>query len=130
MTTLAISEAARIPAGYLSKIMQTLARAGLVKAQRGQNGGFVLVQDPATLTLLDVVRVADPCRRITNCPLGIHGTVLCALHRQLDRAAAVAEEALATMTVADLTEARTSPEAVCPGIGSCKLYKGVATCSR
>jgi Rrf2 family protein len=114
-TTQEVAEATRIPSGYLSKIMQSLARAGLVKAQRGLNGGFMLTRDPVTLTLLDVVRVADPCRRITTCPLGIHGTELCALHRQLDHAAAVAEEALAQMTVADLME--TSSKAPVAGEG-------------
>jgi Rrf2 family protein len=102
LTTQEVAEATRIPPGYLCKIMQALSRAGIVKAQRGLKGGFVLVREAATLTLLEVVRVADPCRRIATCPLGIHGTDLCALHRQLDRAAAVAEEALAGMTVAEL----------------------------
>jgi Rrf2 family protein len=130
MTTQAVAEATRIPPGYLSKVMQLLSRAGIVKAQRGLNGGFVLAREPATLTLLEVVRVADPCRRIATCPLGIHGTNLCALHRQLDRAAALAEEALEHMTVADLMEASAGTHGECEGVTghACAHGSAAAAC--
>lgn len=108
-TTHQIAEATKIPSGYLCKILQTLGRAGMVFAQRGLNGGFVLLRDPATLSLLEVVRVADPSHRVTTCPLGIHGTDLCALHRQLDEAAALAERALSSRTIAELMTAPGMP---------------------
>ena len=101
-TTHQIAQATKIPAGYLCKVLQALSRAGLVHAQRGLNGGFVLQRDAATLTLLEVVRVVDPCRRTTTCPLHIHGTTLCALHHLLDDAATSVENALAAMTLANL----------------------------
>lgn len=104
-TTHQIAAATKIPPGYLCKILQALNRAGLLSAQRGLNGGFVLQRDPALLTLLEVVRVADPSHRIFTCPLGIHGTNLCALHRQLDDAAAQVELALANTTIAQLIAA-------------------------
>jgi len=104
MTTRQVSAATQIPAGYLAKVFQALVRAGLVASQRGINGGFVLAKPPEKLTLLDVVRVCDPTRRIATCPLGIveHATCLCALHQRLDTAAALVEDALAASTVADL----------------------------
>ena len=104
MTTREIAVAVRVPAGYLAKILQTLARAGVVSSQRGLNGGFVLARRPEQLTLLDVVRVADGSRRITSCPLGLpeHGSGLCPLHQRLDDAVALAEQTLAEVTVADV----------------------------
>jgi Rrf2 family nitric oxide-sensitive transcriptional repressor len=39
LTTQQISEETRIPAGYLSKVLQGLSRAGLVNARRGLHGG-------------------------------------------------------------------------------------------
>ena len=104
MTTRQIAHASRVPAGYLAKILQALARAGIVTGQRGLNGGFLLARPPGELTLLDVVRVADGSSRITACPLGIpeHGTDLCPLHRRLDDAVAVAEQTLAGVTVAQV----------------------------
>ena len=104
MTTQQIAVASRVPAGYLAKILQSLARAGIVTGQRGLGGGFLLARRPDQLTLLDVVHVADGSRRITACPLGIpgHGPDLCPLHRRLDDAAALAEQTLSGVTVADV----------------------------
>jgi len=101
-TTHQIAATTKIPLGYLSKVLGALGRAKLVTAQRGFNGGFLLQRAPASLTLLDVVRVADPSRRVRTCPLGIHGPNLCALHRQLDDHAARTESSLEGYTVAQL----------------------------
>src|SRR5262245_23280543 len=54
-TTRQIAAATRVPEGYLAKILQSLGRAGLIKAQRGLHGGSVLARDPAELTVLDVI---------------------------------------------------------------------------
>ena len=52
MTTRQIADASRVPAGYLAKILQALARAGVVTGQRGLNGGFLLAHRPEELTML------------------------------------------------------------------------------
>jgi Rrf2 family protein len=103
-TTHEVAEVTRVPVGYLAKLLQNLARAGIVSSQRGLNGGFVLARDPAEVTLLDVVRVADGSMRIKTCPMGIpeHGARLCPLHQRLDDAAALAEQTLAGATLAEL----------------------------
>ena len=41
-TTQQIAATTRVPAGYLSKVLQALARGGLVHSQRGLHGGFTL----------------------------------------------------------------------------------------
>lgn len=102
LTNQQIADQTNIPAGYLSKILQILTRAGLVSSQRGLNGGFVLTSDPTKLTLLDVVRLTDASHRICSCPLGVHGPHLCPLHRRLDDAAAAVEDLLARTTLAQL----------------------------
>ena len=99
-----IAAATRVPAGYLSKILQRLARGGIVESQRGLHGGFTLARDPRDLSLLDVVAVVEPIRRITTCPLGeaVHGEALCPLHRRLDDALAGVERVLSQAHVQDL----------------------------
>jgi Rrf2 family protein len=109
MTNQQIADRTRIPSGYLAKILQALVRAGLVSSQRGPNGGFVLTADANQVTLLDVVRVSDPSRRIGTCPLGIHGPHLCSLHRCLDDAAAAVECVLARTTVKQLLDQQEDP---------------------
>lgn len=103
MTTSQLAVQAQIPGGYLSKILQTLVRAGLVISQRGVNGGFVLGHPPESLTLMDVVTAIDPSHRIRACPLNIPEHVkLCPLHRRIDAAVAAAERELRASTLADL----------------------------
>jgi Rrf2 family protein len=103
-TTQQIAAATRVPAGYLSKVMQALGRADLVGSQRGLHGGFVLSRPPEAINVLEVVDAVDPIRRIEICPLGLksHGQKLCALHRRLDNAIAHIEKTLAESTLADL----------------------------
>jgi len=103
-TTAQIAEATKVPAGYLAKVMQSLSRSGLVKSQRGLNGGFTLTRDPNKLSILSVVNAVDPIQRFVECPLGIpsHGRQLCPLHHRLDQAAAMVEKAFGEIMVAEL----------------------------
>lgn len=99
-----IAAATRVPEGYLAKILRNLSRARLVRSQRGLHGGSVLARDPAGLSVYDVVEAVAPLPRIRECPLGLeaHGTTLCPLHRRLDQATALVEQAFRDSTIADL----------------------------
>jgi Rrf2 family protein len=111
-TTLQIAEVTRVPSGYLAKVMQTLGRAGIVRARRGVHGGFTLAVGPSELTVLDVVQAVDPVQRIENCPLGIpEHKSLCPLHARLDDTAAMVEKALGASTIAEMltVSKRTEP---------------------
>src|SRR5690606_18982460 len=85
-TTGEIAQRTRVPPAYLSKVLQSLSRAGIVHSQRGIGGGFTLALDARKLTILEVVNAVDPIQRIRECPLGLesHGVRLCPLHRRLD----------------------------------------------
>lgn len=98
LTTSQMAEITRVPAGYLSKVLQVLGRAGLVKSSRGLHGGFELRCDPAKTSVLEVVNAVDPIKRIHTCPLELksHRKKLCPLHRRLDDAAKEVEKALAS----------------------------------
>jgi Rrf2 family transcriptional regulator, nitric oxide-sensitive transcriptional repressor len=114
-TTAFIAEATQTPAGYLAKVMQSLCRAGLTKSRRGLNGGFVLNKDPGEVTILAVVSAVDPIHRYPECPLGIasHGRTLCPLHKRLDQAAELVEQAFAQTTVAELLTAPRERKPAC-----------------
>lgn len=114
-TTQQIAEATKVPAPYLSKVLQSLAKAQIVRSQRGIGGGVTLAVDPAELTILEVVNVVDPLQRIATCPLELksHGTNLCPLHRRLDNAMAHVEDALATTTLAEVISEPGQPMPLC-----------------
>ena len=99
-----ISRESQVPLDYLFKVLNSLARAGILTAQRGRRGGFTLAVPAARMTVLDVVNAVDPIRRILSCPLQLpaHSIRMCALHRKLDHALALVEEAFATTTIASL----------------------------
>ena len=101
-----IAQGTRVPAGYLSKVLQSLSRAGLIASQRGLGGGFRLVKTPGETSILEVIQAVDPIERIRTCPLGLdaHGTNLCPLHKRLDDAMAFIEEQFRTTTIAELLE--------------------------
>lgn len=105
----ALAARTQIPRRYLHKVLQDLARGGLVRSQPGPGGGYALACKPEKTTILDVVNTVAPVERIRTCPLGLPGhTRLCPLHRELDKAYAATEKALASVTLASLVRS-TSP---------------------
>lgn len=111
-----IAKLTKAPPDYLSKVLQALARADLIKSQRGAHGGFSLLKDPSDISLLEVVNAVEPIKRIKKCPLGLkaHGTRLCPLHKKLDKSLEETEKAFASTTLDDLlTESQTSPSRPC-----------------
>lgn len=99
-----IAEATRVPAGYLSKVLHDLAKAGIVNSARGPKGGYSLARPPSEISILDVINAVDPFQRIRMCPLGIpeHGTRLCKLHRRLDEALESVERVFAGTFMTEL----------------------------
>lgn len=99
-----IARGTAVPAGYLAKVLQALGRAGIVRAQPGPGGGFLLSRPAAELAMLEVVDAVDPIERIRSCPLSLHEHTdrLCPLHSRLDAAMAMIEDAFRSCTVADL----------------------------
>ncbi len=110
-----IAAVTKVPPAYLSKVLQNLTKAGLVRAQRGVNGGFLTSRAPERITILEVVNAVDPICRITVCPLGLvqHGRRLCPLHKKLDQALGQAEKAFGSTTLADVLAEPTTSVPLC-----------------
>jgi len=72
-----IAKAAEAPDLFVAKILQRLARAGLVNSTRGVHGGFVLARDPATLSLLDVIELTQEQVAPRPCVLDPHCLRVC-----------------------------------------------------
>lgn len=112
MTTRRIAEVMKVPQSYLSKVLQALVKAGLVYSTRGLKGGFVLVSKPEEISMLDIMDAVSPIKRIKSCPLDLegHSSELCPLHRRLDAAMGMVEEAFRDTTLAEVL----SDENPCP----------------
>lgn len=125
-TTDQIAEATRVPRAYLSKVLQSLARAGIVFSQRGLGGGMTLAKEPQDLTILEVVNAVEPLQRIRTCPLGLstHGIHLCPLHRRLDDALAMVEKAFGGTTLAEVLADPSRSVPLCEFPGARKKTRG------
>ncbi len=55
---------------HLAKVLQRLARAGLVTSQRGPRGGFSLARDPGQINLLEVYEAVEGPLQERSCLLG------------------------------------------------------------
>jgi len=62
-----IAEKARIPRSFLAKILQRLAKAGIVTSLRGVKGGFKLAKKASDISLLDVVEVMEGTVAMNMC---------------------------------------------------------------
>ena len=54
-----LAEAQAIPLKFLENILTDLRHAGIIRAQRGAEGGYWLARDPATVTVGEVIRAVD-----------------------------------------------------------------------
>ena len=109
-----LAEVTKVPRRYLHKVVQDLARAGLVRSQSGPGGGYSLAKSIDAITILDVVNAVAPLERIRHCPLGLPShTRLCPLHKELDQMYASAEESLRRVTLGQLVRSSSKIVPLC-----------------
>jgi Rrf2 family protein len=97
------------PESFLSKILQSLARAGLIQARRGVEGGFQLIDRGAKASLLDVVEGIDGPIALNVClSVGVacHRQPDCAAHQVWLRAQTAMLSVLREAKIADMASAR------------------------
>ena len=71
-----------IPKSFLAKILQSLAKQGILESRKGAHGGFVLAQDIHDITIRNIILAAEgkapavfDCTSYSNtCPNGTIGT--------------------------------------------------------
>ncbi len=65
-----VAEATEIPPFFLAKILQDLARQGLLISLKGPTGGFRLKDAPEKITLLRIVEAVQKEPVSSRCPAG------------------------------------------------------------
>ncbi len=66
-----VSTQEEIPQYFLSKILQNLARDGLLKSMKGPGGGFQLMKPAGEITLYDIKAAVDGVADLTECAVGL-----------------------------------------------------------
>lgn len=62
-----IADATGVPGPTVSKILGSIARAGLLVSHRGLNGGFSLARPAAEISIADIISAVDGPIALTNC---------------------------------------------------------------
>jgi Rrf2 family protein len=98
-----IAEQIGVSPSHLSKVLQALARGGLLQSTRGARGGFSFDADPQEVTLLEVIRAVDLPPNKDSCLLGeqICQAGGCKLKDLRDRVSRLVEGELASTTLAE-----------------------------
>ncbi len=105
-----LSNQLSIPKSFLAKILQSLAKHGILKSYKGVNGGFSLLQKPEDINMLNVMSsvegkeptVFDCSPSIECCPL--NKASLCSLWPFLNKLQGEIDSFLANLTLADILE--------------------------
>jgi Rrf2 family protein len=104
-----------IPVELLAKVLQRLAREGLLVSQQGINGGYHLARPAQAISVADVIQAMDGRLSFTACSEQddrCEQYSTCSVRDPLWRIKNQIASALASCTVADL--AQDDPEAVAP----------------
>lgn len=106
VTTREIAEATGLPADYLSKILRSLRKHGILVAHRGIGGGFALARPASSISVLDVLSgLGERLPSVERCPLGIAGhTEICQIHGAINDAVEQIRCRFSDLSIEDLTE--------------------------
>ena len=105
-----LSNELSIPKSFLAKILQSLAKNGILKSFKGVNGGFALLLKPQDINMLLVMSyvegkapaVFDCASSLSDCPS--NKASLCSIWPFLNKLQGKIDTFLSEMTLADILE--------------------------
>src|SRR6266849_5087386 len=102
-----MADAYGIPPEALAKILQRLAKAGLLHSQHGTNGGYTLARAAHTISAFEVIQAIDGPLFITSC-ITVRGecgqTDRCTIREPLRRVNESIEQVLRRITILSMKE--------------------------
>jgi Rrf2 family protein len=107
----------RLPQHFLAKIMQTLARSGVLGSQKGPKGGFSLARPAAEITLYDIVEALDDLSNYNHCAVGLtecNDEAPCPLHNMWVGVRTAVLDYFRRTTLVDLATAVEEKKAIRP----------------
>ncbi len=100
-----IAEAYGIPPQLMAKVLQKLARRGLLISRHGSTGGYSLARPAAEMTALEVINAVDGPLHITSC-VTTHGdcyqTSRCTVREPLQKVNDSILQVLGTIRISEL----------------------------
>ena len=110
-----VAESYGIPPEALAKILQRLAKAGLLHSQHGINGGYTLARSANEISAYEVIRAIDGPLFITSC-ITVRGECgqsdKCTIREPLRKVNESIEQVLRRIKIAEMTEESDTKTAV------------------
>ena len=103
-----ISDYLHVPAQYLAKILQDLAKRGVLDSFKGRGGGFVMRPGAEQLNILEVVEIVEGQPFGQGCVLGLKACAdetACPVHTQWKPLKAEVVGLLSKQTIGSMAEA-------------------------
>jgi len=100
-----IARAYGMPAELVAKVLQRLAKIGLLASQHGTNGGYALAKDPSQINAFEVIRALEGPLFITSCVTDrseCHQMTKCTVREPLRKVNDAIATAFRQVTVANL----------------------------
>ena len=97
-----------IPAHFLAKILQQLARKGLLRSSKGPTGGFCLRTSPKDISIIQLVEALDGLTDYQRCVSGLaecNDDAPCGMHDSWKTLRSSIMDYLEQTTIADLVTA-------------------------
>jgi len=101
-----------LPVPMVSKVLKALAKEGLLVSHRGSKGGYRLAREPEELTVAEMIRALNGPVGLTDCAIGpalCEHETMCAIRQPWQMISRVVEQALESVTLADLVRGGPSP---------------------
>jgi Rrf2 family protein len=109
-----LAESYGLPQEALAKILQRLAKAGLLVSQYGTNGGYTLARNAREITAFQVIEAIEGPLFVTSC-VSVRGeceqSPKCTVREPLRKVSAGIEEVLNKITIYDMATDRAKEEA-------------------
>lgn len=113
-----IADAYGISGTLMAKVLQKLAKDGLIQARHGASGGYQLAKDPGQISALAVISAIDGPVLITSCVTS-HGvcdaTEKCSVREPLRRVNESILQLLGSVTISQMSEAPQEPALIAIG---------------
>ena len=102
-----LAEDTQLPAPFVSKILKSLTRAGLLVSQRGSKGGYSLARTPSEIPVVEMITALEGPVGITECtihPGACAQEPSCQVRDPWQRINGALHTALENITLADLAK--------------------------
>ena len=102
-----VSQFENVSSKYLEQLVAPFRRAGWLESRRGRDGGYVMMRDPQTVSLYDIINLLGNQPHLISCldrnqRERCQNEQHCAARRGLDKAQQAIEQTLGSISLAEL----------------------------